>query len=98
LNTATYYALMGREDLARHYLESLELPDTPGVLAAIDAFSVGECFLLLGEKAQAFEYIESGLSRGYGWVEVRHAPLYKKLAGDTEFLELLDRAEQAVAQ
>ena len=92
LNIAKYYALMGRMDSAQHYLESIELPEDPGEMEATDAFSVGECFLILGKKAQAYKYIESGLSRGYGWVEVRNAPLYKGLANDKEFQAMVARA------
>ena len=95
LNIAMYYALGGRMDSAEHFLGKIELPEDPGELEATNAFSVGECYLLLGKKAQAFKYIESGLTRGYGWLEVRHAPLYKSLANDAEFQEMVARAGEA---
>ena len=98
LNIAMYYALMGRMDSAEYYIGKIELPEEPVELEATDAFSVGEYFLLLGKKAQAYEYIESGLTRGYGWLEVRHAPLYKGLASDPEFQAMLARAGKIAEQ
>jgi tetratricopeptide (TPR) repeat protein len=98
LNLAMYYGWMGRTDSADYYLESMELPEEPGYLEATEAFSLGECYLILGKKERAFKYIESGLSRGYGWLEVRHAPLYKGLVADKDFQEMLARAEEAVEE
>ncbi|MCK4745634.1 MAG: tetratricopeptide repeat protein, partial [Bacteroidales bacterium] len=98
LNIASYYGLMGRMDSANYYLEAVNLPDKPEELDATGAFALGESYLILGRKALALEYIESGLSRGYGWLEVRHAPLYKDLADDQEFQEMVTRAEEFVQQ
>jgi len=98
LHIASYYGMMGKMDSAKHYLQALDLPNTPEELDANGAYALGESYLILGRKALALEYIESGLSRGYGWLEVRHAPLYKDMASDQEFQEMVARAEEAVEE
>ena len=98
LHIASYYGMMGRMDSANYYLEAVNLPDKPEELDANGAYALGECYLILGRKALALEYIESGLSRGYGWLEVRHSPLFKDMADDLEFQEMVARAEEAAEQ
>lgn len=97
LNFAFYYGLMGKVDSADHYLTLIGLSEQPDTIEAYDAFLLGQCYLLLGRKTQALDFIESGLSRGFGWLEVRHDPLYKGLADDEEFQEMVARAKYEAA-
>jgi len=72
------------------------LPDRPEEMDASQAFLLGELYLVLDRQSEAFEYIESGLSRGFGWLDVRHSPLYKDLTDNKEFQKMLARAEEAM--
>ncbi|RLD54121.1 MAG: hypothetical protein DRI97_12115 [Bacteroidetes bacterium] len=96
LSIASYYALKEKQDSAEYYMETMGLPDRPEEMDASQAFLLGELYLVLDRESEAFEYIESGLSRGFGWLDVRHSPLYKDLTDNKEFHEMLARAEEAM--
>jgi tetratricopeptide (TPR) repeat protein len=95
LNIASYYGLMGSQDSAEYYMEASGLADHPGDMDATQAFLTGEFYLYLGKEAKAFEWIESGLSRGHGWLDLRHSSLYNNLAQNKEFQEMIARSKEA---
>jgi len=96
LNIASYYGFMNMVDSAEYYLDACNLSGHPEDLDAIEALLLGELYLILDREAIAFKYIESSLSRGFGWLDVRHSPLYKQLAQNREFQEMIARSEEAM--
>lgn len=89
-SVATYYGLMGMKDSAYFYLDRCDISDDPLDQDPASAFSSGELFLILGVKDKAFEYLSSALERGYGWMDVKHHPLFKDLKNDPEFKSILE--------
>jgi len=92
---ATYYGLMGMADSADYYLKAYNPSNKPGELDATKAFHLGELYLILGKETLAYNYIESALIRGYGWVDVRHSPVYKNLVHEKDFQAMISRSMES---
>ncbi len=96
INFAIWYGLMGRADSANFYMERFNPPDSPEGLDAAAAYIIGELYLILDNEAMAYGFIESALKRGFGWRDVKYSPLYRNLAHDEEFQEMLARAKKSM--
>jgi eukaryotic-like serine/threonine-protein kinase len=55
-------------------------PDDPNVLA-----NVGEAYELMGKRAQAIEYVEKSIARGYALQDIRNTPGLEALVADPRF-------------
>ena len=79
---ATLYAADKMTDKAMsHIRTSLALaPDDPNVLA-----NVGEAYEFLGDRAQALQFIQKSLTKGYALEDIRNSPGLQALVADPRF-------------
>ncbi|UCG59902.1 MAG: protein kinase [Phycisphaerales bacterium] len=82
------YAIAGRQDEARLVLAELEADPEPW-----DIFFIAEIYAILGEKDQAFRWLETAFEPPHHsyvpWL--KHFPGFKPLRDDPRFAELLRR-------
>ena len=98
LDYVNWFGLMGMKDSADYYLRKSGVMEDPAYLPenldAAGAFLMGDMYMILGSRGQAYVYLEQALKNGYGWKEVRYTPRYREVAGDPEFQEMLARSKQ----
>jgi len=98
INFVNWFGLMGMKDSADYYLQKSGLEEDPVYLPenldAAGAFIIGDMYLNLGSKEQAYAYLEQALKNGYGWKDIRYSPRFRQLSGDAAFQEMLTRLEQ----
>ena len=98
LDFVNWFGLMGMKDSADYYLQKSGVEVDPAYLPdsldGASAFFLGDMYLVLGRKEQAYDYLEQALKNGYGWKEIRHAPIYREVAGDTMFRAMVARSEK----
>jgi adenylate cyclase len=94
LNFATWFGLMGMSDSADFYLKRADPGVDPDSMSPSASYLIGDLYFILGKESLALPYLESALKRGYGWIDVKYAPLYKDLSHDRAFQEMLARSEE----
>jgi tetratricopeptide (TPR) repeat protein/TolB-like protein len=95
LQFAAWFGWLGMTDSADFYLQRAGLEVHPDSVDASVAYSVGETYMILERNSQALPFLESALKRGYGWIEIRHSPIYMDLAHDKSFQDMIARSESA---
>ncbi len=53
--------------------------------------------MVLGKKAEALEWLQKAVARGYGLVEIQHDPDFAPLRGDPAFQKLASLAPAPTA-
>jgi tetratricopeptide (TPR) repeat protein len=94
---ADYYSSLGLADSSLLYLERAKIPDDPDYVEASLAFIVGEIYLSNGEKIKGLEWIESGLKRDYGWIEIKYSPIFKTRQNDLAMQKIISKYSKNTA-
>jgi len=94
LNFASWFGSMGMSDSADFYLNRADLGVYPDSMSASAAYIIGDLYMILGRESLALPFLESALKRGYGWIDIKYAPLYKDHINDKNFQAMIARSEQ----
>jgi tetratricopeptide (TPR) repeat protein len=99
LNFVNWFGLMGMKDSADYYLQKSGVEEDPAYLPdSLDGYTalfLGDMYLILGRKEQAYAYLEQALKYGFGWKEIKYSPLYREVAGDPVFQAMVALAEKS---